>query len=86
MKEEEPNQPVVVTQPKESEPAVNIAQANVKTTTPSICQADQLCNELCKCVSAEQFYERVYFPVHIEGIDNAIHALVDGGLVVVCIL
>ena len=31
------------------------------------------------CVSAEPFHERVYFPVQIEGIDNAIQALVDGG-------
>jgi ribosomal protein L21E len=69
----------VVTPCKESEPSVNIAQTSVKTVTPVICQADSLCRDLCNCVSAEQFYERVYFPVQIEGIDNSIKALVDGG-------
>ena len=70
---------MVIIQSKESEPSVSIAQTRVETITPVICQADSVCKELCNCVSAEQFYERVYFPVQIEGIDNPIKALVDGG-------
>lgn len=37
------------------------------------------CSEHCNCISAEQYYDRNYCTVKIEGLNDPIKALVDGG-------